>query len=83
MSLNSRTLNILTRLKQAREANGISTEQIEDELSLGKGWVDAVESGEAFPSFDFVLALAEANQVDLTNICLILRILKGQRLGVQ
>ncbi|MFQ5639497.1 MAG: helix-turn-helix domain-containing protein, partial [bacterium] len=59
---------MLEELKHIRESKGISTENIEDKLSLGKGWVVAIEEGRVIPSFDLILAIADAARIDLSQV---------------
>jgi len=68
MALSSKTIEILKALKHAREKRGISAETLEERLNIGHGWVEAVESGAAFPSFDLILSLSQAAEIELGEI---------------
>jgi len=68
MALSSKTIEILKALKPAREKRGISAETLDERLNIGRGWVEAVESGAAFPSFDLILSLSQAAGIELGEI---------------
>ncbi len=51
------TSQILQRLKEIRINAGVSEEQLEEQLILGRGWVARFESGETVPNLDLLLAM--------------------------
>jgi len=55
---------LLSRLREAREAAGLSAEELDRELILGPGWVSSFESGEALPNLDALFVLIERLDMD-------------------
>ncbi|WP_182141959.1 helix-turn-helix domain-containing protein [Schaalia sp. JY-X169] len=55
---------LLLRLRDAREAAGLSTDELDRELILGPGWVSSFESGETLPDLDTLFVLIERLGVD-------------------
>jgi transcriptional regulator with XRE-family HTH domain len=51
---------LLANLRSIRERAALSTNQLEDRLILGPGWINRFESGEIIPSIDMVLAILDA-----------------------
>lgn len=50
-------LQLLKKMEELREKNGLTRLQVEEELILGPGWISRFENGETIPSVDMVLAI--------------------------
>ena len=48
---------VLARLKALRDAKGVSAADLERDLVLGPGWIDAFESGAFTPALDMLFAI--------------------------
>lgn len=59
---------LLLNLRQARERAGISTDQLEERLILGPGWIKRFEDGETVPSIDMLLAILHEIGGDLNSL---------------
>lgn len=68
MPINPNIKKILLEISKARKTNGISSDELEGELNLGKGWISALETGEINPPFDLMLSIIDFLKVDLQTI---------------
>lgn len=59
---------LLSKLRQIREAAGVSASVLEDQLILGPGWIAKFESGDAVPTVDVLLAILNALGSSLNSI---------------
>lgn len=57
MPINPNIKKILVEISKARKQNGISQEELEAKLFLGKGWINAIETGNINTPFDLMLAI--------------------------
>lgn len=58
------TKTFLRRLKNARKKAGITPEVLEEQLILGPGWIEKVESGESVPDLDTLFVLINHIEAD-------------------
>lgn len=58
---------LLVRLRQIREEVDLSTAAVESRLTLGPGWVSAIEQGKIVPSLDVVVSLLAVYGKDLSD----------------
>lgn len=56
---------VFTKLANIREECGLSPEEVEHELILGKGWVDLIESGQREPTLGTLAAILALYNSDL------------------
>ncbi|HEX5152122.1 MAG TPA: BsaWI family type II restriction enzyme [Parafilimonas sp.] len=68
MPINPNIKKILLEIKNVRIKNGITPEELESNLFLGKGWISALEEGEINPPFDLMLSVIDFLNVDLKTI---------------
>lgn len=69
MSSNADFLSrLLKRLGKLRRDAGFTAAEVEERLILGRGWVDAIESGEVLPSLDVVASLLSVYGRTLTDL---------------
>ena len=59
---------LLQNLSNLREKAGLSTDQIEERLILGPGWVTRFEAGEIVPSIDMLLAILNTAGLTLSDL---------------
>jgi hypothetical protein len=59
---------LLQALKALRLESGIETSTLEDELSLGVGWIKSIEDAEIVPNIDIILALVQAIGCDTNDL---------------
>lgn len=50
---------LLTRMREAREAAGITPEELATDLILGPGWIERFESGDTIPDIDTLFVLID------------------------
>jgi len=48
---------LLQQLKRLREESGITAEELENRLNIGKGWIDSFEKGLNVPSINVILSI--------------------------
>lgn len=60
MPISGPLAQILARLREFREAAGITTTELEQELILGPGWIESFEAGRALSAVDALLAILHA-----------------------
>lgn len=60
MPISGPLAQILARLREFREAAGITTTELEQELILGPGWIESFEAGRALPAVGALLAILHA-----------------------
>jgi transcriptional regulator with XRE-family HTH domain len=58
---------VFTKLSKLRVENGLSREDVEQELILGKGWVELFETGEREPSLGTLAAILALYNSDLSS----------------
>ena len=63
-SISTPVVRLLQRLRESREAAGISAEEIDRELIMGPGWVSSFESGETLPDLLTLFVLFERLGMD-------------------
>jgi transcriptional regulator with XRE-family HTH domain len=81
MSANPNVRKIISFIRKIRIDSGTSTDQIETELNLGKGWVLALEDGIIEPPFDLVLSIIEYLNINFNDIIKKIEFEKGQSLS--
>lgn len=70
MAKNAVVEQLLSRLREIREASGLPPERLDEDLVLGPGWVERFESGESVPSLDVLVVMLDAlgsNMSDLVS----------------
>ncbi|MBS1533273.1 MAG: helix-turn-helix transcriptional regulator [Bacteroidetes bacterium] len=68
MAINPNIKKILQNIRIKREEQNITRLQLETDLNLGTGWIEAVESGDIDPPFDLVLTIIESLGIDFSAI---------------
>ena len=48
---------LLNNLKLIREKANLSTQELEDRLILGPGWINRFETGETIPTLDMMITI--------------------------
>lgn len=60
--------HLFCKLRIQRERTGLSTDEIEDMLILGPGWIQRLEAGEIVPTVDMLLAIVHAMGITLPEL---------------
>ena len=59
---------LLERLQKLRRNAGLTPEDLERDLILGPGWIDALESGRVVPTLDVVLIILQRLGLSLQDL---------------
>lgn len=69
MTTNSEYLSeVLIKLKSFRENLGLSLEDVEDRLLIGKGWINDIEKGVIHPSLDLISSILSVYGKSLADL---------------
>ena len=66
--MNNKIQAVFSQIHQERLKKRVSLSKLAEDIDLGEDWLSAVEKGETTPSFELVYAIAEAANIDLSNI---------------
>lgn len=81
MPINPNIKKILLEISKARKIHGISEDELESKLNLGKGWINALEAGEINPPFDLMLSIIDFLKVNLQTLIAKIDFEEGQSLN--
>lgn len=60
--------SIVAKLKEEREKAGITTDELNDKLRLGPGWIEGFEANQTAPTIDFIFAIVRALDLDFETV---------------
>jgi transcriptional regulator with XRE-family HTH domain len=81
MPINPNIKKILLEISRVRKINGITENELESKLNLGRGWIGALETGEINPPFDLMLSIIDLLKVNLHTLIAKINFDEGQALN--
>lgn len=60
--------DLLQQIKSLREARGVTTDELEEQLILGPGWIKEFEEGKTVPRLDVFLAIINRLKIGLEEL---------------